>query len=200
MPYLNHEAGRDCLLELDDVLQGVGCPYFLMQGTALGAYRDGGFTPTEKDIDLGILYEHLAPRVPQLVTGLCSRGFDIELISMPFTRVRTLVAFKAYRGHVVKADIVGVVKWKGLRFNHTLLRDWTERPYALVHAATLVEKWRKTAVLWGREFNIPEDIETYLACEYGVGWRVPADDHISRTRMYNFVEIEGIPLNWLEGF
>ena len=62
------ENGRRLLLETADILDELGIRFFLIQGTALGAYRDHGFTPTEADIDFGVLVEHLYPK--QLVDCL----------------------------------------------------------------------------------------------------------------------------------
>jgi hypothetical protein len=196
---MDHDAGRQCLLEMDDVLKMVGVPYFLMQGTALGAYRDKGFVPTERDIDIGVLYENLRPNAVRILVYLMSRGFDVEAFTMPFDRPKTLVAFKAYQGNVAKVDIVGMVKWQGVRFTSTPVRPYIAEPYALVHKAEAVENYRKVP-LFGREFNIPLCIEQYLEAEYGPDWKTPADDHVSRTRFYNFLESEGIPRDYLARF
>lgn len=198
MSLMNHEAGRDCLLEMDDLLKRLGIPYFLMQGTALGAWRDGGFVPTERDIDLGVLQEFLQPKVPLLLSELTRRGFDVEVFQMPFTRPRTVVAFKRYRTGVAKVDVVGMARWKDWRFTCTPIRAYVDEPYALVTRADLVESYRDSQVLWGRKFRIPHAIETYLLWEYGPNWCVPKDDHVSRTRVYNFVEREEIPRDFLE--
>lgn len=198
MSLMNHEAGRDCLLELNEVLRSLELPYFLMQGTALGAYRDRGFTPTERDIDLGFLYERFAPTRPALVDRLLHCGYDVEQFVMPFNRVRTLVVFKKFGSHIIKADLVAMIRWGKERFTCPPLRDYLERPYALVHRARVVENYSQTEELWGQHFTIPHMIEDYLTAEYGLDWKTPRDDHVSRTRMYNYVELEGIPRDYLE--
>ena len=200
MGLMNHVAGSRCLLELDEILGHLGIPYFLLQGTALGAYRDKGFVANEKDIDLGILYEDFLPCVNLLMKTLMSEGFDIEAFTMPFTRVKTLVVFKEYNGHVVHADLVGMVKWKDLRFTSAPVRDYIEEPYCIVHKAEQLEKYEESIVLWGRRFKLPYDVQYYLFCEYGPRWMEPRDDHLSRTRVYNFIKREGIPHDYLERF
>lgn len=200
MGLMNHVAGSRCLLEIDGILQQLGIPYFLMQGTALGAYRDKGFTATEKDIDLGILYEDLLPKFNSLMAILMIRGFDVEAFTMPFTRPKTLVAFKEYSGHVVHADLVGMIPWNGLRFTSAPVRDYIEEPYCIVHKAEVVEHYHKSIELWGRRFNLPLHTDYYLFCEYGPNWKEPRDDHLSRTRVYNFIQREGIPSDYLERF
>jgi len=203
MRFMNHVAGRDCLLEMDGILRSLHLPYFLMQGTALGAHRDGGFVPTERDIDLGVLQEHLQPKVRTLMGVLMDRGFDVEAFTMPFTRPRTVVLFKQYAEGVAKVDLVGMIPWttrsgERLRFTQGPVRAYVEEPYALVHRAETVENYQNSQILWGRRFPLPADIETYLLWEYGPKWQIPKDDHVSRTRVYNFVERERIPRNYLE--
>lgn len=194
---MNHDAGRRLILELGEVLDEIRVPFFLMQGTALGAYRDKGFSRYEKDVDIGILYEHLAPVRAALVGYLLSEGYDVEQFVMPFTRPRTLVAFKRFGSHVVKADLVGMMPWKGQRFTYPPVRDYVREPYALVHEATILESYRPVEV-WGRSWNVPERIEAYLEREYGPGWRTPKDDSESRTRVADYVTREQIPADYLE--
>lgn len=201
MAYMNHEAGKACLFEITELLEGHSIPYFLMQGTALGAYRDKGFVPTEKDIDIGVLQEHFHfLDVHDLLSDMTDQGFDIECFTMPFTLPRTVAGFKRYdingAKHMAKVDIVAFTKWKDTRFASAPIRNDIE-PYCIVHDANILEEYRKIT-LFGKEFNIPKDIETYLMREYGVGWKIPKEDHISRTRIYNYIQIEGIPHDYLE--
>lgn len=189
--YMDHEAGRCCLLGLANALEAVGVEYFLIQGTALGAVRDGGFTPTEQDIDLGVLYEEF--RADLLLEELGRRGFAVECVTAPFTRVRTIVA----RRDGAKADIVSFARWGERRFAATPVLDWIIRPYAIVHEAALLER-RQEVEMFGRRFQIPSPVETYLEREYGLDWRIPAEDHVSRARVYDFLALEGVPLDHLE--
>lgn len=189
---MNKEAGRACLFELADILEVLNIPFFLMQGTALGAHRDKGFVPAEKDIDLGILQEHLTPRSHELLNSLIAHGFDTETFSEPFDQIRTLVAFK----YNAKTDLVGMTRWKDYRFTATPVRPWVMDHYALVHDAKIIET-QEPIEMFGRTFMVPSPIETYLEREYGPGWRTPADDHVSRTRVQDFLTKENIPRDYL---
>lgn len=197
MSFMDHEQGKKLLLELKEVLDFHNVPFFLMQGTALGAYRDRGFVPTERDIDLGILQEKWQHKAAFVAMSLQRRGFDTECFVMPFTEIRTVVCFK----YDCKADLVGMIRYQDKRFTTGPIRDYTQppvaKPYALVHDADLIEDQQQLE-LFGRKFFIPRNIETYLEREYGPDWRVPADDHVSRTRVYNFLEQEGIGADYLE--
>ena len=179
---MDHDAGRVALLELAGLLDSLSTPHFLIQGTALGAYRDHGFTPTERDIDIGILQEDFRPRFGDIAKALCDRGYEIESWSLPFDECRTLVV----RLHGVKADLVGLMRRGAERFTACPVHVSIPEPYAIVHAAQLLESY-ETVQLFGREFRVPCPIEQYLLMEYGPDWRTPADDHVSRTRVYGYV-------------
>jgi hypothetical protein len=199
---MNHEAGKYCLVEINTILSHFNLKHFIMQGTALGAYRDGGFVPTEKDIDFGILQENLQPVALDILSKLLDNGFDVECFTMPFTKPRTIVATKAYsikgKLEVAKADIVGLTKWKDKRFTATPIRDWNvNEPYCLVHDANILETYSKIK-LFGEYNLIPKNIETYLEREYGKDWKTPQEDHVSRIRIYDFVNKEGISHDYLE--
>ena len=189
---MNFTNGKKLLLETSDILENLNIPFFLIQGTALGAYRDRGFTPTEADIDLGILQENLTVRVLPLITTLINSDYQIETFSLPFHQVRTIVAWK-YGIHV---DIVGQMTWKDLRFTCSPVHPTVPEPYAIVHEAKLLEEYQPT-ILFNRSFQIPRDIEIYLEREYGKDWKTQKLDHISQTRVYNFVEKEGIKDDFL---
>jgi hypothetical protein len=192
-PLPDHAAGQICLLEIADILDRWRIPYFLVQGTALGAYRDGGFTPTERDIDFGILQEHLQSTAVALLADFEHCGFTTEKFDLPFHHLRTLVVKK----HGWKADLVGWIPWKDKRFVRSPVLKWLKKPYSIVHDRAMVENYDQVT-LFGRTFNVPHPIEDYLRLEYGDDWRTPREDHISRTRIYHYVRDEGIPDDYLE--
>lgn len=183
------KAGEQCLLEVAAELDAAGLPFFLMQGTALGAYRDGGFTPTERDIDLGFLYEEFAPLAVDLANKFSFLRYKVEWIAKPFQCVRTLKLQKPG----VRMDLVSLARWRDKRFCANADPALT---YALVHEAQIIENWEPLE-LFGRTFYVPSPIEIYLAREYGEGWKTPAFDSVSRTRVYDFVKKNGIPHDFL---
>lgn len=188
--YVKGGVGERVLLEVADVLDSLGVPFFLMQGTALGAYRDGGFTPTERDIDFGVLAEDLANAALALARSLVVRGYDVEVFTQPFSRPRMVVAHRS----CAKVDIVGWMRHRDLRFVATPIRDYMGEPYCLVQQAADVEPPYDTVELFGRSFAVPAPIEEYLEREYG-DWRTPREDHVSRTRVMRFLEKESVPLD-----
>lgn len=182
--YMNHEKGRNFLLEVSGILDALKIPYFLLQGTALGAYRDKGFTPTERDIDIGILIENFD--AGEICKSLINANYAVETRDRhsPFCFAHTIVVYK----DGIKADLVGLHRWGRYRFTNT--PDNPEEvltPYCIVHEARLLETY-ELVYLFGRTFQVPRPIEEYLATEYGNDWRTPKEDHVSRTRVYRFLD------------
>lgn len=194
-PLMDKQEGRVRLLEVAAILDSLQVPFFLMQGTALGAYRDKGFVPHERDIDFGVLWEHLRGRQDEITHALWKSCYHVRQIIEPFTVCRTIVADIAK----VKVDIVGFPVWQDKRFAATPIdrRSVGRKPYAILHDRAMLETW-ETVELFDRTFNVPSPIEKYLESEYGEGWNTPQDDHISRGREYRFIESKGLPRDYLE--
>jgi hypothetical protein len=188
---MDKAEGERALLDLHDILEKLGMKYFLVMGTALGAYRDKGFTPTEKDIDIGFLYENFTPYIGDLARELVLSGFAVRPISRPFRKCRVLVASR----NDVKIDLVTYVLWRDRRFCSNA--DHKTKPYSIVHHRSILENYQKLEV-FGREFLVPSPIEEYLSLEYGPAWRVPVQDHRSRTRVYEFRNLVGIQDDFLD--
>lgn len=190
---MDKEAGRQCLLEAAGILEKLEVLYFLIQGTALGAYRDKGFTPTEADIDFGFLQEHFGPRAGDVAKAFIEAGFDVRSFSLPFSRCRLLVVQR----YGVKIDMVSYLLWKDKRFAATPVHPSVPDRYCIVHHRNMLETYELIG-LFGHGFRVPSPVEEYLRLEYGDDWRTPREDHVSRTRVYGFLEKEGIPSDLLD--
>lgn len=181
-PYMDHAEGRDFLLRLAGVLDAAGVPFFLMQGTALGAYRDGGFVPSERDVDVGVLTEDLDAAA--LLPALDRAGFGVNTWHRRVggcgcgRHTHTVVLC---RGRV-HGDLVG---WHLDGAERLALAPEDVTPhYAIAHPRALIETC-EAVTAFGRAWRVPSPIETYLEREYGPDWRTPrADDHVSRSRVY----------------
>lgn len=196
---MDKEKGRLLLLHVADILEELNIPFFLMQGSALGAYRDKGFVSNEKDIDIGILIENFD--AASIAGSLVQRNIEVETWHRhaPFSFCHTIVAyypgFQRGSDNSAKMDIVGLHLWKDKRFTCTPY-DPREvlRPYAIVHDRELLENYQQIEI-FGRTFNIPSPIETYLVREYG-NWKTPREDSISKTRIYNYLKSEGMTFEY----
>ena len=189
--FMDKVEGRQSLLDVCGVLGSLKARYFLILGTALGAYRDKGFTPTEQDIDLGFLQEDFALIAGDIANSLIKSGFEISSINRPFSRCRAIVA----RRNDIKIDMVGYILWKNFRFCPN--SDPKTHAYAIVHERKILENYEPVK-LFGVTFSVPSPIERYLELEYGEDWRTPKEDHVSRTRQYDFLEQWKIPNDLLD--
>jgi len=182
---MDKEEAQRCLLEAHDILRSLEVPHFLILGTALGAYRDKGFTPLADDIDIGFLQEEFEPAAPNIARSLIRLGYEVHTVNRPFLACRAIKATR--RG--VKLDMVAYWPWKGKRFCTS--GDPRAKPYSIVHTRDMLETY-DTVELFGQVFQVPYPIEEYLHLEYGSAWRIPLPTHLSLTRVYGFCEKEGI--------
>ena len=177
---------KEFLFRLDDALNSVGLPHFLVGGTALGAWRDHDFTPTERDIDIGVLLS-LPKMVEYAAVALLRSGIEVTTWDRHMANGLPHTVVAQWRG--LHADIVG---WRqspdGRMFAQAPSN--VEPHYCIVHEPQIIKAWKRVE-MFGRFFNVSSDIEMYLECEYGPDWRTPKDDHVSRTRVYNF--LQGVP-------
>jgi hypothetical protein len=185
----DQDAAREVLNELHHLL--LGTSPFLIQGTALGAYRDEGFTPFADDIDIGFLQEDFNLFGKNIALRLIGRGFEIRTVNAPFTRCRSI---KAVRDGI-KIDLNGYMLWNDARF--VCNSDTAAGSYAVVYDRKLIEK-TQTIKLFGRDWQIPSPVEEYLAHEYGETWRTPSRSNVSACRVYNYLTKENIPTTLLD--
>jgi hypothetical protein len=65
---------RRILEEVDEVLTGMGIPFWIQNGLVLGAVRDGTIIPWDEDIDIGTSDE-LLPRMVAIAEAFSQRGY-----------------------------------------------------------------------------------------------------------------------------
>jgi len=138
------------LLDIHEVFAAHGVAFWLRDGTALGACRDGAIIPTDDDIDLGVWVAD-TERIEHALEALARRGFVLYL--------RTKWVIALMRDWETVELIVSGVHAEDDRYNrfleHAFFRD-------LVSVNFL-----------GRSFRVPSPVERYLEFSYGADWRVP---------------------------
>jgi len=197
LDYMNREEAIEALKELYFQFRGNNfhSVLFLIQGTCLGAVRGGELIEGDTDVDFGINYEHFKYIVNQLAGGLISLGYEIRTVNRPFTRARVL---NAIRG-TVKFDFTSYVPFGEYRFCANTLRD---KPYSIVYLRDRFKELDEVT-LHGLSWKVPNNVEEYLASEYGEDWETPDSSpkaSESKTRVYDFVKGYGVPNDHLESF
>jgi len=195
---MDKENGKKLLLEFSGWLDHFEIPFFLIQGTALGAYRDKGFTPTEKDIDLGYLWEDCRyDTYLDFCFHLLEQGYEIQTFNLPFTRPRMMTV----RKYGCRIDFTGYIKWKDKRFASRTFDERNLPELTMVHEAKMFEILRDIT-LFGSKFWVPFDVEQYLKLIYGENClTVYNENHAlmeSTVCVPDFMKNEKIPLDLLE--
>jgi len=194
IPLMNHKRAAADLLEVHAVLNRMSIPFFLIQGTALGAYRDNGFCLTERDIDLGFLAEYLLPRIDELAEELKKVGCNCQVISKPFTSKRLIKVNGPQGTHI---DLISYAE-QMFRGNRLRYCQATNLDYAVVFPAYIVEEVRSIVFL-NQQFWLPSDTEVYLSLEYGE-WQTPRYDSVSLCRVPSFFKRQKIKPDSLERY
>ena len=144
------------LLDLRHDLTALGLDFFLVSGTFLGAHRDNAIIGHDKDIDVGVMTEMPADAIRN---GLGRTGrFTVKQL-----QTDRLVQIRHANG--VMIDVF--LHWReGDRILHEGLKaQWWNSDFGLVETEFL-----------GERFLVPDNPETYLAENYGPGWRTPEPD------------------------
>ena len=174
---INRSIAKECLFLFDDVMRG-RWPYFLTDGTLLGAVRDGDFIAYDTDIDVGIWADKFDPK---MVDALVNAGFT--LTGMRGTPNDGLVIKLSYKD--LQFDIYGYHRGEtfSIAIPHRSFRLRAHlRPFSLAPISFL-----------DRPFLAPDPPEQYLEDGYGPTWRQPL-------KIWNFrysppnIRVEGGPM------
>lgn len=139
-------------------LAEVGCRPFLVDGTLLGAVREGGFLAHDTDVDLGVFIEHYRHGLPRILGAL---GFQTwRTFGTPERGFQY-----SFKRDGVKLDVFFYYD-DGERF-HAAWKDGQPIRYGYPH-------FELAALLFlGGLYLAPADPEAFLARKYGPDWRVP---------------------------
>jgi len=151
------------LVEVGGILDAVGVPFFLVLGTCLGVVRGGRIIGWDKDIDIGVLVEHLTPVIPTLMERFEAAGFVTKAHSSPLRFDR---AIRLVRGPD-RVDIAGFMRHAEERYSPS-----SRKSYAIVYPAGIIENTEPVTYL-GREWRVPSPSEEYLRRHYGPFWKEP---------------------------
>lgn len=155
-PPIDPEQSAECLLKIREIFNRHSIPFWLVGGTLLGAIRDGGFIPWDKDIDLA-MYDRDAPLLMPAIREMEEFGLKV---------VRTNNIDNTFQ---VKRNMICIAFANNRRYRERMWRWW--RFYEPFDAYSELIPYQ----FLGEEFLIPSKYEQYLEIHYGLwgDWRVP---------------------------
>lgn len=160
---MRHDVARANLSNAYDCLVSAGVTAFLVDGTLLGAVREGQFLAHDRDIDLGVFEETYTPRA---VAAFRRAGFTVH--RQYGTRA---VGYEiSFRRHDVKVDVFLYYLADGFRFHAA----WPKRKPPIRYAYVPFEL--KPIAFCGRDYMAPSPPEDFLERKYGADWRIPVTE------------------------
>ena len=160
---LNTELAKQMLKEAKEIMDPLGVPFFLRQGTCLGAVRDQAFIPWDDDIDLGC------------VIGL--NGLTEEMIDP------VLAAFRD-RGYFVNVEsndrwiAAGMMKsWVRIDLTFFRIIDDSIFHFPMIWMPARLFASLKEIEFIGGNYLVPNPPEEYLRTKYGPDWVTPKEDY-----------------------
>ena len=152
-------AAERLLREAKQVLDELGVPFFLRQGTCLGAIRDKGFIPWDDDLDLGSIIGRQGiseESIEEVVAAFRDRGYFAKIerndysISASMIKSSIRMDWTCYR--VIDDKII---HFPGVPMPARLFTQLMEIDFI------------------GEKFHVPNPPEEYLRLKYGADWMVP---------------------------
>ena len=163
LQHIDPELAKLMLEEAKEILDSLGVPFFLRQGTCLGAVRDQAFIPWDDDIDLGS------------VIGL--NGLTEDMLDSVFDAFRD----RGYFVNVERNDrwiAAGMMKSSSrvdLTFFHVIDDHIFHFPFIWIPARLFANL--KEIEFIGGKYPVPNPPEEYLRIKYGPNWITPKEDY-----------------------
>lgn len=169
------------LLDVKKVFDKYQVKFFLIYGTALGAYRDGKFLKGDYDIDLGSFGTEHKDKIREDLEKL---GFEIGVL------------FDATTQEIIPTDMV--LSERNVRVDTFFFKEdkgeyvaW-KHPFSFHPFMAMPLKFKKTekVTLYGHEFEMLTPAKEYLDYLYGEDWgikkqgRLYADVHNIKEEKY----------------
>lgn len=174
---MNLDNAKRLLFDVADTLDRRDVPFFLHCGTALGAYRHNGFIPWDKDIDLGVRQELIAPHYDGIAESLRLMGYSVSERKSKLPVVRGL----GVKGDGCHMDLNGFFLDGDTRFCLAGRQN-----YAIVHPDSMFEP-KEQLFFCDRKFFVPSPVKEYLAAHYGEDFTVPKEGaSVSLCRAYGY--------------
>lgn len=172
---LFHKHGKQVFLEFKQVLDSLGCFFWLDFGTLLGAYREQDFIPHDNDIDIGMLRKDY------------NTGIETALIKNGFKKIKEFTVLneegleQTYCKNHVHIDIFFYNRrndgtYYCNNFSAPEGKAWKETAVAgivVVEEVSVSIKGFDKLLFQGEYFNVPQNTDEYLRINYGNGYMTP---------------------------
>ncbi len=155
------------LMDIREVLNGLGVPFSLEAGTLLFAYRDGRLDPS--DTDVAVMHDGME-KIVGAQSAFEKLGFELHKLFRHPSGLASEISFKrdGKKVDIFGKEFRGDKAWS-LSFNDAAPPERYYIPH--VYPAKHFKSYDKLDLL-GVEWNIPHDTEEYLKAVYG-DWRTP---------------------------
>ena len=182
--HINPELAKQMLKEAKNIMDQLGVPFFLRQGTCLGAVRDRAFIPWDDDIDLGC------------VIGL--NGLTEDMVAPVLNAFRDHGYFvnEESNDHGIAAGMVKSSLRIDLTFFHIIDDSIFHFPMIWMPARLFANL--KEIEFLGSNYFVPNPPEEYLRTKYGPDWVTPKVafekdvlDQAAKSRVTNAAPIPG---------
>lgn len=159
----------------DDILYQLPFPWFIENGTLLGAWRNGKFIPHDDDFDIAILVESIEDieKITKIVQTTLKSQYQSRLVTSYATKLEIFdPAFGKYilpgpkynqsDYHYVTLDLQFYLKKDTIyECMYYISAKMEQFPTEVVVPIS------KTIVLEGESFQIPAQVESFLKIKYG---------------------------------
>ncbi len=150
------------ILDIKRVLDSVGLKFWLTNGTALAARREGDWIKWDDDVDLDVMMEDFLPKHDEIRELFISEGFIFRTRHLHNS---TSAKVSMFRGGEKTA----------LRPLY-LDKNYYNNKYRLRHAYKYPRKFyesSETIEFMGETFNIPSPSKEFMEWCYGKNWKTP---------------------------
>ena len=157
------DAADVCLVDVHDILEKIGVPFFLAFGTLLGLHRDGKLLPYDKDLDIGVPWD--VPR-KSLLLKLKAFGYTYHSEDK-ITDDKPVYNYGLYH----KRTGVSIDFFFFKREGDTYITGIDSKPIELTWTFPYFQLQEAT---WkDRKWLVPSPPELFFESVYGKEWRTP---------------------------
>ena len=152
------------LLRLKSILDEIDVPFFLIEGTLLGAMRDGTLIEYDKDFDIGIDIDVDNKEMrDDIIYEISKRGLKVTLLGPEPNPNKPSYWF-----------LIEGLKWQTALLPYIVVNEWAV--FATIPIKFPVKLFQNLLPFQflGTEFLVPNPPEDYLDLNYGKTWKMSA--------------------------